>query len=141
MSRRQEEEQGVPVTRKVSISATPTPTGSSIYDAWVEYKGGRTTEVPVGESFEIYARGHARNPGAIVWEVLFTALSDDGSVACYNPTDAWGESYDTPTVKVSANAGPGYRKPPIMPNRDIAIIIKLWGNDTRGQTIPPVEEW
>lgn len=118
-------------------TGAPTPVGSSITDAWVEYKGNRVTEVPAGDQFEIWARGVAKNPGATFWEVLFTAVSLDGSVACYNPTDAYGETYTTPTVKVSANAWSGFPKPPVMPNMDITLVIKLWGNDTRGQVIPP----
>lgn len=127
---------------KITLVETgaPTPAGSSITDKWVEYKGARTTEVPAGEPFEIFAKGVAKNPGALTWEVLFTAVSLDGSIACYNPTDAYGESYTTPSVKISANAWPGFPKPPVMPNRDISLTIKLWGNDTRGQRIPPPEQ-
>ena len=121
------------------LGNTPTPTGSSITEVVIEYKGQATTEVPAGERFEVYARGVAANPGALVWEVLYTMISTDGTIACYNPTDASGSSYTTPRVKVTANSISG--KEPIMPNKDITLRIKLWGNDHRGMTLPPISEW
>jgi len=119
----------------------PTPSGSSITDAWVEYQRARTTEVPAGEIFEIYAAFTARNPNALSWEVLVTAKSNDGSIAVYNPTDAYGDPFTQTKCQVSSTAVPGFSAPPIMPNRNITLAIKLWGNDTRGQPIPGISEW
>lgn len=126
--------------RKVSLEGigTPTPSGSSITDAYVEYKGLRVDEVPEGERFDIYATGTGRNPGAISWEVLITVTDDDG-VAAYDTSDAYGDPYNTPRMKLDS-LPPGYSLPR-MPDHDITLRLKLWGNDTRGQPIPPMSEW
>lgn len=120
-------------------AGAPTPSGSSITDKWVEYKGARVTEVPAGESFNIYAKGVARNPGAILWEVLITCYSANGSIAVYDTADAYGDPFTTPQMKLDSYP-PGFALP-VMPNQDITLNFKLWGNDTRGQEVPPPANW
>ena len=120
-------------------TGTPTPSGSSISDKWVQYKGQRVTEVPAGERFDIYAKGVARNPSALTWEVLITCFSSDGTIAVYDTTDAYGETYNTPQMKLDTL--PSGFQLPVMPNVDITLNFRLWGNDTRGQAIPPITEW
>lgn len=125
---------------KINIEGnTPTPTGSSITEVVIEYKGQATTEVPAGELFDIYVRGIARNPGAYTWEVLVTAISSVGEIAVYDTTDAYGDPFNLPRMKIDTVAS-GYSRP-IMPSQDITLRVKLWGNDHRGQTLPPVTEW
>jgi len=124
------------VGRKVGA---PQASGSSITDKWVEYKGARVTEVPAGERFDIYAKGVARNPGALIWEVMITCFSSDGSIAVYDTTDAYGDPYNTPQMKLDSL--PAGFQLPVMPNSDITLYFKLWGNDTRGQPVPPPDQW
>jgi len=126
---------------KISVieTGTPTPSGSSITDNWVEYKGQRVTEVPAGENFNIYAKGTAKNPDALTWDVLITVFSSDGSIAAYDTSDAYGSTYNTPKMKLDTPA-PGFSAPK-MPNKDITLNFRLFGNDTRGQTIPPITNW
>jgi len=122
---------------------SPTPVGSAITKVEVEYAGQVTTEVPEGERFLVNAWGIGMNPGAYSWEVLFTMISNDGTIACYNSTDVAGEKYQTPgfnPVKVTARNVSGME--PIMPNHDITLLVKLWGNDTKGQNPPSdLNEW
>ncbi len=126
---------------KVNIKGVgaPSPSGSSITDAWVSYKGARVTEVPAGEPFEIWAKGTARNPGALTWEVLITCYSPDGSIAVYDDVDAYGDPYTTPSM-ILDKLPAGFQSP-VMPNADLTLYFKLWGNDTRGQPIPPPADW
>lgn len=121
-------------------TGVPTPSGSSITEKYVEYKGERVTEVPAGERFDIYAKGVAMNPGALTWEALITAVSDDGSIAVYDTSDAYGGTYNTPTMKLDSLPAGDFQLP-VMPNHDITIRIKLWGNDKRGQDVPPPDQW
>jgi len=126
---------------KISVVETgaPTPSGSSITDKWVEYNGNRVTEVPAGERFDIYAKGTAQNPSALTWEVLITVFSSDGTIAAYDTSDAYGATYNTPQMKLDSL--PSGFQLPVMPNNDIILNFRLWGNDTRGQTIPPISDW
>lgn len=126
---------------KINLIQTgaPTPGGSSITDMWVLYKGQRVSEVPAGERFDIYAKGVARNPGALLWEVLMTAFSSDGSIAVFDTADAYGDPYNTPQMKLDSL--PAGFQLPVMPNIDIVLNFRLWGNDTRGQAIPPINNW
>jgi len=126
---------------KINLRETgaPQPSGSSISDKWVMYNGQRVTEVPAGERFDIYAKGVARNPGALTWEVLITCLSSDGKIAVYDTSDAYGDPYNTPSMKLDSL--PSGFQLPVMPSGDITLFFRLWGNDTRGQPAPAVSEW
>lgn len=130
---------------KLSIHGigAPTPSGSSIIDAWVEYKGSRTTEVPAGEPFKIRARGQANIPGQTTGcETLITAKSDDGSIAQFDVTrhGLGGPIYDTGNMHLKYDTSSNYFDP-IMPNRNITLRIKLWGNDHIGMLIPDISQW
>lgn len=119
----------------------PTPSGSSITDAWVTYKGARTTEVPAGEPFQIWARGIANIPGQISAEVLFTAKG--GNIAQFDTTDVGpfgGPTYDSGNTWLKFNQQ-GQQSDPIMPSQNLTLTIKLWGNSARGQAIPPISQW
>lgn len=127
---------------KINVIGTPTPVGSSITKVEVKYKGNIVTEVPAGEKFDVYAWGIGKNTTDIAWEVLFTMIDGDRNIACYNPTDAYTKTYETAgllPVKITSNSVGG--KEPIMPNKDITLRIKLWGNDHRGMALPPISEW
>lgn len=118
----------------------PQPSGSFITDKYIEYQGQRVSEVPAGERFDIYASAVSRNPGSLLWEILITAVSDDGEIATYDTTDANGDPYTSPVMKLDS-LPPGNFELPRMPDHDISLYFKSWGNDTRGQDIPPVEDW
>ena len=134
---------------KISMQGigVPTPSGSSITDCWVEYKGSRTNEVPAGEEFVVRARGLANIPGQTTGcKILITAKSSDGTIAQYddvNPT-LWqtGPIYDSGNLHLKYDALVGRaQQNPIMPNHDITLYFKLWGNDHLATTYPPVSEW
>lgn len=121
----------------------PTPSGSSINDAWVEYKGDRTTEVPVGQPFKIRARGSANIPGQTTGcEILITAVSDDGSIKRYEKMKPGfgGPIYDTGNLWLKWDENGNYQDP-IMPNKHITLRIKLWGNDHWGEPVPTTNQW
>jgi len=123
-------------------TGTPAPLDSAFLDKWVEYKGQRVTEIPAGENFDIRCKIRARNPGALTWETLVTCFSSDGTIAVYDTTYAYSDPYVTPsleTIKVDTPA-PGFSAPK-MPNTDITLNFRLWGNDTREQTVPPISNW
>jgi len=161
---REQEEEGLPVankdriTRKVSMSiSTPTPVGSYFVDAYFvdanlvkhyiledQIPTGLPAELVVGENFDIHAKCVAANPdggGTKAWETMITAMATDLTMACYGSADAWGELDPGPDINVSSEVPAGYALPLVMPDRDLIFVVKLWGNETRGEPPPPLEQW
>ena len=106
-----------------------------------EYNGQVVDRVPVGERFDIYAYVYVSNPDGLFhsWEILCTCKSTDGLIAVYDTTWAGGDDQEPPKMKLDSLL-PGFALPR-MPDHDLSFVFKVWKNETRGENIPPINEW
>ena len=117
------------------------PITGAIRDAWVEYDGVRVTEVPEGEYFSPKVSYYADNPGACQWGICVTVIDTANGLANYAITG-------TPAIGCHTHLEEGdldvndYGKTGPMPNRDVTLRFKLWGNQEKVGTPPyPQSEW
>lgn len=106
----------------------------TITDAWVEYKGNRVTEVPFGEVFDI--RCSYQPGGGDRWLSCVTAAG--GGIENYEDTLIyWANNTQLQQVKLDK------RGANIMPDHDISLRFKLWGNEDENisPAYPPKNQW
>lgn len=132
--------------RKVSIAGIGSriragPITGVIRDAWIEYGGNRVNEVPVGEYFSPKISYYADNPGACQWGICVTLIDTTGLISNYAITG-------TPPIGCYSHLEEGdldvndYGATGPMPDEDITLRFKLWGNQEKEGTPPtPKSEW
>lgn len=132
---------GLPVyldIRPNMVAQVPTITGG-IIDAWVEWAGSRVTIVPAGETFSLYVKRWAHNPGGGWWSVCVTAMSADRLMHDADitrnilPGTDFGYPSSPDKTLLSALGA--------MPNKSITIVVKLWGHPEVKSTPPDINLW
>lgn len=125
----------------IEISA---PLGGEVVDPHVRYPTGigaqRVTEVPSGAEFEIWAGAQNLNASENTWEILYTA-TDGETIYQWKSQDIYGGSNESNSLQELERQLDGQYGNPVMPNHDITLSITLWGNGTRGQPLPPLDQW
>ncbi len=103
----------------------------------IKYEGEVVSEVPQGEHFDIEVDYSADNPGAMQWAVVATMIATTGELPNYDATlTVWPTDKLSGTMKLDEMGRPGP-----MPDHDITLRIKLWGNQERTATPPPQTQW
>ncbi|GAI87718.1 unnamed protein product [marine sediment metagenome] len=111
------------------------PITGSITNVVIEYQGTPVTEVPEGESFDVYVHYQANNPGAYRWGTCATMITTDGKLPNFDITGEWGADASG-RMKLDDMGRPGP-----MPDHDITLRVRLWGNQEVVGTPPPQTEW
>lgn len=113
------------------------PITGSITAVRIMYEGNAVTEVPEGEKFDVLVDYSAHNPGALQWAVCATMITTAGELPNYDATlTVWPSDTLSGTMELDEMGTPGP-----MPDHDITLKIKLWGNQERTATPPPQTEW
>ena len=113
------------------------PITGSITAVRIKHEGVVVTEVPEGDYFDVEVDYSAHNPGALQWAVCATMITPDGELPNFDATlTVWPSDTLSGTMKLDAMGQPGP-----MPDHDITLRIKLWGNQERTGTPPPKTEW
>ena len=113
------------------------PITGSVTAVRIIYQGSEVTEVPEGERFDVEVDYSAYNPGALQWAVVATMIATTGELPNYDATlTVWPSDALSGTMKLDENGKPGP-----MPDHDITLRVKLWGNQERTATPPPQNQW
>ena len=113
------------------------PITGSITAVRIKHEGVVVTEVPEGGYFDVEVDYSAYNPGALQWAAAATMITTDGELPNYDvtrtvfPSDTLGG-----TMKLDAMGQPGP-----MPDHDITLRVRLFGNQEWTTTPPPQTEW
>ncbi len=103
----------------------------------IKHAGEVVTEVPQGEYFDVEVDYVALNPGALQWSACATMITTAGELPNYDTTmTVWPSDKLSGTMKLDSMGKPGP-----MPDHDITLRIKLFGNQERTSTPPPQNEW
>lgn len=128
-----------------------------IKDVWLERTGtavgpgAKITEVAAGTKFVVAVRFNASNPGFphsvtdFFWSIGLTAMSTDGKVHAKE----WAQIARKPAgpgdtiVGEIDRIGGAVGQTMTMPDHDITLRIKLWGNQEAGYLgfAPPLGDW
>lgn len=113
------------------------PITGSITAVRIKHNGNVVTEVPQGERFDVEVDYSAYNPGALQWAALATMIATTGELPNYDATlTMWPSDTLSGTMKLDEMGRPGP-----MPDHDITLRVKLWGNQERTATPPSQTEW
>ena len=113
------------------------PITGSITAVRIIYQGNVVTEVPQGEHFDVEVDYSAYNPGAMQWAVAATMITTEGGLPNYDVTrTVWPSDTLSGTMKLDAMGQPGP-----MPDHDITLRIKLFGNQEWTTTPPSQDMW
>ena len=113
------------------------PITGSITAVRIIYQGNVVTEVPQGAHFDVEVDYSAYNPGALQWAVAATMITTVGELPNYDVTrTVWPSDTLSGTMKLDAMGQPGP-----MPDHDITLRIRLFGNQEWTTTPPPQAEW
>ena len=113
------------------------PITGSITAVRIRHNGNVVTEVPQGERFDVEVDYSAYNPGAMQWAAAATMITTAGELPNYDVTETvWPSDTLSGTMKLDAMGQPGP-----MPDHDITLRIRLFGNQERTSTPPPQTEW
>ncbi|MBA7636177.1 hypothetical protein ES703_43792 [subsurface metagenome] len=126
--------------RKIGIEAEfigAGPITGNITAVRIKHNGKVVTEVPQGEHFDVEVDYSANNPGALQWAVAATMITTAGELPNYDVTmTVWPSDTLSGTMKLDAMGFPGP-----MPDHDITLRIRLFGNQERTTTPPPQTQW
>ena len=139
---RREEEEGnelavaFPITLEAGIAAAVGDFDIIFNDKWIQYLGGRVTEVPAGKSYEIHILYDIRNraAGLTFWSISTTCknITDNVSIGYKNRGDCQFSGWKT-TIEDAVNA--------TMPSHAITVRIKIFANQVAMAGTPPTNLW
>ena len=125
---------------KIAIEAefiSAGPITGSITAVRIKHEGVVVTEVPQGEHFDVEVDYSAYNPSALQWAVAATMITTEGRLPNYDVTrTVWPSDTLSGTMKLDAMGQPGP-----MPDHDITLRIKLFGNQEWTTTPPSQDMW
>ena len=113
------------------------PITGNITAVRIRHNGDVVTEVPQGEQFDVEVDYSAYNPGAMQWAVAATMITTAGELPNYDVTrTVWPSDTLSGTMKLDEMGQPGP-----MPDHDITLRIRLFGNQKWTTTPPSQTEW
>ena len=132
-----------PARRRIEFLSAFVP-GDSIIDIWIEVNDTRVSQITPGTPFDIKANFTAVNiAGGVIkaWSCAITVVDETGQILNWNRWDTGLSLFANDISRARAKINKLGQN--FMPNNNVNLRVKRWGNDAKTPIplFPPESEW